>query len=106
MRRILVEFQIPDDCEPSIVDRFIITNNYEIVMSVNGIATDYALELIEKAAFPIDIVKEVFDGDIEESEASISLHPTCFDDGIIEALMKNPNVKLTASTFGHYYFAK
>lgn len=104
--KVLVEFNLPDDCEPSIVDRFITTNNYEIVMSVNGIPTDYALELIEKALFPIDIVREVWDGSMVESDTSVSLHPSCFDDAVIGALMKNPNIKLTASTEGHYYFAK
>jgi len=107
MKEILVKFQIPDDCDPSLVDKFIITNNYEIVMSVNGLATEYALELIEKAVFPIDIVKEVWDGEIEETESSVSLHTTAFDYFIIEALKKNPFwKKLTATTPGHYYFSK
>ena len=105
MKEILVKFQIPDDCDPSIVDKFIITNNYEVVMSVNGLATEYALELIEKAAFPIDIIKEVFDGEIEENGTSVSLHPNFFDANIMDALEKNPFWdKLTSSTNGHYYF--
>ena len=106
MKEILVKFQIPDDCEPSIVDKFINTNSYEIVMSVNGLATEYALELIEKAAFPIDILKVVFDGEIENNGTSVSLHPNFFDANIMGALKKNPFWdKLTASTPGHYYFS-
>ncbi len=62
---------------------------------------------IEKAAFPIDTVKEVWDGEIEETETSVALHTTVFDYFIIEALKKNPFwKKLTAITPGHYYFSK
>ena len=105
MKKVLVEFMIHDDCEPSVVDEFIITKSYAIVMSINGLATDYALELIEKAEFPIDIIRDVFHGDIEESEVSAALHPEAWDMPVIEALKKNRFWdKLTSESFGHYYF--
>jgi len=73
-------------------------------MSIDGIATDYALELIETDEFPIDHIKEVWSGTIDESENSLALH-SCGDEFVIAALKKNPFwEKLTASTPGHYYF--
>jgi len=75
-------------------------------MSVNGIATDYALELIETDEFPIDHIKAVWSGEIEESENSFALHSVWEDEMVIRALKKNPFWdKLTASTPGNYYFA-
>ena len=74
-------------------------------MSVNGMATDYALELIETDEFPIDHIKAVWNGEIEESENSLALHSSWEDEFVIEALKKNPFWnKLTATTPGHYYF--
>ena len=104
MRKVLVEFQIPDDCLPSTVSKFIMSD-HRILMSIDGLATGYALELIETDEFPIDHIKAVWNGEIDESENSLALHSEWEDEFVIEALKKNPFWgKLTSSTNGHYYF--
>ena len=115
MRKVLVEFQIPDDCEDSIIESLIIGKKWCIVedrdLDSEGYPTEYALEKVKIMAEPVDYIRSIWwmpDWGFILSDTELVLHTGGWsgNEDIIEALRLNPFWLKLSSEYrgGHYYF--